>query len=304
MSEPKHDPPLAPGLYFVGTPIGNLEDMTWRAIRVLRSADRLLCEDTRETQHLLQHFGIERAGRAVLSCHEHNEEARAAEVVAWLQAGERIAMVSDAGLPGISDPGARLGRAALDAGMTVIPIPGANAAVTALMAAGLNTDRFLFSGFLPAKPGARRTALEQLAATSSVAGEPLTLVFYEAPHRIVEMLADVEAVWGPACPVVVARELTKVHEEFLRGEAAAVRKTLEARERVRGEIVVLVETSAAQPGADAAIRGSLSEHVARLMREEQLEEMDALKRVARERGIGKSEAYRTWQRERGKISRP
>ncbi len=304
MTDGKQDPPLASGLYLVGTPIGNLEDITLRALRVLRSADRILCEDTRQTQHLLQHFGIERAGRPVLSCHEHNEGERAVEVVAWLRAGERVAMVSDAGLPGISDPGMRLARAAIEAELLVIPIPGANAALTALMGSGLATERFLFCGFLPAKPGARRTALEQLATTVRSTGETLALVFYEAPHRILEMLLDVEAVWGAGCAVVLARELTKLHEEFLRGTAGEVRAALESRDRVRGEFVVLLDVSRAEMENAVGTRESVAEHVERLMREESLDEMDALKRVARERGMGKSEAYRAWQRERPKTRRP
>jgi 16S rRNA (cytidine1402-2'-O)-methyltransferase len=289
-------PPLAPGLYLVGTPIGNLEDITLRALRVLRAADRILCEDTRESQHLLRHFDIP---TRPVSCHEHNEESRAAEVVAWVQAGQRVAMISDAGMPGISDPGMRLARAAIEAGLTVVPIPGANAALAALVGSGLDTQHFLFCGFLPAKGGARRTELERLAGLARASGEALTLVFYEAPHRVLEMLADVEATWNGACRVVLARELTKLHEEFLRGSPADLRAELVSRDRIRGEFVVLVEAPA-EP--HEARRESLAAQVHRLMAEESLSEMDALKRVARERGIGKSEAYREWQRERGKRS--
>lgn len=305
----KQDPPLASGLYLVGTPIGNLEDITLRALRVLGSADRLLCEDTRQTQHLLQHFGLEHgraehSGPAVLSCHEHNEEARAAEVVSWLQAGERIAFVSDAGLPGISDPGMRLARAAVEAGLPVIPIPGANAALTALVGAGIETESFLFCGFLPAKPGARLTELERLARMIQAGGKALPLVFYEAPHRILDTLGDVATVWGADCKVVLARELTKLHEEFLRGTAGGVRSTLEDRERVRGEMVLLVEASGAADQQQGRSQEALGAHVSRLMSEEKLSEMDAVKRAARERGMGKSEAYRVWQRERSKTRRP
>ena len=282
---------LDPGLYLVATPIGNLEDITLRALRVLKNVDRIACEDTRQTQKLLNHFDI---STATVSYHEHNEQARTVELIALLQQGGSVAVVSDAGTPAFSDPGLELVRASLAAGVRVIPIPGANAALSALVASGLDTDRFLYVGFLAAKPGARRTELEALAA--SLAG--LTLVVYEAPHRILETLADVEAVWGDSVRVVVARELTKLHEEFLRGTVAEVRLTLSARERVRGEIVLLIEaTTPAQP---AKASGSIVQQVSHLMEAEGLEEKDALKRVARERGVSKSDVYRELQRERSK----
>jgi 16S rRNA (cytidine1402-2'-O)-methyltransferase len=290
----KSHAPLAPALYLVGTPIGNLEDITLRALRVLRTADRILCEDTRESKHLLHHFDIQ---TRAASCHEHNEEARAAEVVAWVQAGQSVALISDAGMPGISDPGLRLARAMITAGLPVIPVPGANAALAALVGSGLDTRQFFFCGFLSAKAGARRTELERLAALARTSGEVLTMVFYEAPHRVLEMLADVEATWSGGCKVALARELTKLHEEFLRGPVSEVRAELAGRDRVRGEFVVLVEATAEAP---VAVAESLAGQVRRLIREEALGEMDALKRAARERGMGKSAAYREWQRERGK----
>jgi 16S rRNA (cytidine1402-2'-O)-methyltransferase len=284
---------LAPGLYLVGTPIGNLEDITLRALRVLRGVDRVLCEDTRETAHLLAHYEIQVPTQ---SCDEHKEHACAADAVARVRAGERLAMVTDAGLPGISDPGARVAAAVAAAGLPVIPVPGANAAVTALMGSGLMAERFLFCGFLPSKAGARRTELERLRAMVMAGAEPLTLVFYEAPHRILEMLEDVAGVWGTECPVVLARELTKLHEEFLRGGAGEVRAQLAERERVRGEMVVLVE---ARPAAVSnAGDESLVALMERLMKDEGLSEKNALKRAARERGMGKSEVYREWQRAR------
>lgn len=285
--------PLVPGLYLVGTPIGNLEDITLRALRVLRGVDRVLCEDTRETAHLLAHFQIE---VPMQSCDEHKEHACAEDAVARVRAGERLAMVSDAGLPGISDPGARVAAAVAAAGLPVVPIPGANAALTALVGSGLMAQRFLFCGFLPSKGGARRTELERLQAMVIAGAEPLTLVFYEAPHRIVEMLEDVSGVWGTACGVVIGRELTKLHEEFLRGTVIEVRSVLSGRERIRGEMVVLVE---ARPGA-LAVSGeeSIGTLVGRLMQDEGLSEKDALKRAAKERGLGKSEVYREWQRSR------
>ncbi len=288
---PDPSAPIEPGLYLVATPIGNLEDITLRALRVLKNVDRIACEDTRQTQKLLNHFGI---STPTVSYHEHNEQARTAELIALLQQGGRVAVVSDAGTPAFSDPGLEVVKAAVAAGFPVIPIPGANAALNALVASGMETDRFLYAGFLASKPGTRRTELEALAAKA----DGLTLVLYEAPHRILETLADVEAVWGEQARVVVARELTKLHEEFLRGTVHEVRLALSARERVRGEIVLLVEAkSLAQP---ANVGGSVMQQVSQLMEAEGLDEKDALKRVARERGVSKSEVYRELQRQRPK----
>jgi 16S rRNA (cytidine1402-2'-O)-methyltransferase len=281
--------PLAPGLYLVATPIGNLEDITLRALRILGAVDRIACEDTRQSQKLLNHYGIQ---TPLVSCHAHNEGERTPELLALLTAGGRVAVISDAGIPGISDPGMHLCAAAIGAGIDVYPVPGSNAALSALVASGLGTERFAFHGFLPEKAGARRTELERLSAAS----ERVTLIFYEAPHRILDTLGDLAAVW-PTARVVVARELTKLHEEFLRGTAAEIAATLAGRDRVRGEMVLLVEA-----GARAAVETSLpvSARVAELVAAEGLDEKDALKRVARERGLGKSEAYRELQRERGK----
>jgi 16S rRNA (cytidine1402-2'-O)-methyltransferase len=288
---PDPSAPIDPGLYLVATPIGNLEDITLRALRVLKGVDRIACEDTRQTQKLLNHFDI---STPTISYHEHNEQARTAELIALLQQGGRVAVVSDAGTPAFSDPGREVVKAAVAAGVPVIPIPGANAALSALIASGMDTDRFLYAGFLAAKPGTRRTELEALAAKAA----GLTLVVYEAPHRILETLADVEAVWGEQARVVVARELTKLHEEFLRGTVGEVRLALSARERIRGEIVLLIEAvSATQP---ANVGGSVMQQVSQLMEVEGLDEKDALKRVARERGVSKSEVYRELQRQRSK----
>jgi 16S rRNA (cytidine1402-2'-O)-methyltransferase len=286
------DRPLAPGLYLVATPIGNLGDITLRALDVLRRADRIACEDTRQTQKLLNHFGI---ATPTVSCHEHNERQRATELVDALKAGGRIALVSDAGMPGISDPGGWLAAAAIAAGVPLIPIPGANAALSALIASGLPTDEFHFIGFLPEKAGARRTRLEELAARSTA---ELTLVFYEAPHRILDTLADLESVWGPDLRVVAARELTKIHEEFLRGTVAEVSGELAGRDRVRGEFVLLVAPAA----ADAPIRSShkVSERIAQMQATDGIDEKEALKRLAREFGQSKSDVYRELQRERAR----
>ena len=291
--------PLAPGLYLVATPIGNLGDITLRALDVLRRVDRIACEDTRQTQKLLNHFEIT---TPTLSCHQHNEHQRAAELIETLKAGGRIAVVSDAGMPGISDPGGQLAAQAIAAGVAVIPIPGANAALSALVASGLPTDEFHFIGFLPEKAGARRTRLEALAAEIQRNETARTLVFYEAPHRILETLSDLEAVFGPALRMVLARELTKIHEEFLRGTLADVRRELATRDRVRGEITLLVHAQPSQPGTESssATHERIADRVARLQTEAGIDEKEALKRIARELGQSKSEVYRELQRERAR----
>jgi 16S rRNA (cytidine1402-2'-O)-methyltransferase len=288
--------PLAPGLYLVATPIGNLGDITLRALDVLRRADRIACEDTRQTQKLLNHFQI---STPTVSCHQHNERQRALELIEALRKGARIALVSDAGMPGISDPGSWLASEAIAAGVAVIPIPGANAGLSALIASGLPTNEFQFLGFLPEKAGARRTRLEILASEATEASR--TLIFYEAPHRILETLSDLEAVWGAKLRVVVARELTKLHEEFLRGTVGEVRQNLASRDRVRGEICLLVEAlrAADQPEA-GALSEKISDRVARLESEAGVDEKEALKRLARELGRSKSELYRELQRERAR----
>ena len=291
--------PLAPGLYLVATPIGNLGDITLRALDVLRRVDRIACEDTRQTQKLLNHFEIK---TPTVSCHQHNEHQRAAELIETLKAGGRIAVVSDAGMPGISDPGGQLAAQAIAAGVAVIPIPGANAALSALVASGLPTDEFHFIGFLPEKAGARRTRLEALAAEIQRNETARTLVFYEAPHRILETLSDLEAVFGPALRMVLARELTKIHEEFLRGTLADVRRELATRDRVRGEITLLVHAQPSQPGTESssATHERIADRVARLQTEAGIDEKEALKRIARELGQSKSEVYRELQRERAR----
>jgi 16S rRNA (cytidine1402-2'-O)-methyltransferase len=288
-------PPLAPGLYIVATPIGNLGDITLRALDVLKGVDRIACEDTRQTQKLLNHYGIR---TPTVSCHQHNERERAAELVEALKSGGRIALVSDAGMPGISDPGNWLAAEAIAAGVPVVPIPGANAALSALVASGLPMGEFHFIGFLPEKAGARRTRLEALLAEAMRNESPRTLVFYEAPHRILDTLADLEAVWGGELRIVVARELTKLHEEFLRGTVAEVRRELAGRDRVRGEITLLVE--ARPPAASAATGAKISDRVARIQADSGADEKEALKRLARELGQSKSELYRELQRERAR----
>lgn len=228
------DPSRAPGvLHVVATPIGNLGDLSPRAQAVLRGVDAICAEDTRHTRQLLGHFGIE---RTLIALHEHNEDGLAARLVERLQAGESLALVSDAGTPLISDPGFRLVRAAREAGLRVSPVPGPSALIAALSVAGLPSDRFVFEGFLPAKAGARRERLQTLAS------EPRTVLFYESSHRIEEMLADAVQAFGGARPAVVARELTKLFETVLDGplETLAARVAGEADQR-KGEFVVLIE---------------------------------------------------------------
>jgi len=290
-----NDPPLAPGLYLVATPIGNLEDITLRALRVLRSVDRIACEDTRQTQKLLNHFGLT---TPTVSYHMHNEGTRAEELLEQLTQGARIAVVSDAGTPGIADPGHEIATAAIAAGINVFPIPGANAAISALIASGMGTETFTFHGFLPAKEGQRRTALEDLCERSNKPSSPQTTqIFYETPHRILDTLADIEGVFGALQHIVLARELTKMHEEFLRGPVGELRAQLAQRPSLRGEMVLLFAPVIA---AGTTTAGSIAKDVALLMQREGLSEKDALKRVARERGIGKSEAYRELQREQNR----
>ena len=290
--------PIAPGLYLVATPIGNLGDITLRALEVLRHVDRIACEDTRQTQKLLNHFQI---ATPTVSCHQHNEHQRASELIEALKAGARIAVVSDAGMPGISDPGTWLTAEAIAAGVPVIPIPGANAALSALVASGLPTAEFQFIGFLPEKAGARRTRLESLAAESGAS--PRTLIFYEAPHRILSTLADLEAVWGSELRVVVARELTKIHEEFLRATVSEARRDLASRERVRGEITLLVEILPSSNSAQTAnaVPETIASRVAHLQAATGIDEKEALKRLARELGQSKSDLYRELQRGRARL---
>ncbi len=278
--------PRAGVLFVVATPIGNLEDMTLRAVRVLKEADLIACEDTRHTRTLLEHYGI---GTPTISYHEHNEAKRAEELAKKLEKGARIALVSDAGMPGISDPGYRVVQLAVARGIAVVPVPGASAAVAALAASGLPTDSFRFGGFLPAKRGARREVLEGVRDSRS------TEIFYEAPHRLRETLEDVQEVLGAARPVVVARELTKVHEEFLRGRAAEVLQQLQGR-TIRGEVTLLIGKGDSAPAEAAAGPADLRVRLQEVMQQRHLDEKAALKVVAKELGIARSEAYRRLQR--------
>lgn len=275
-------------LYLVGTPIGNLEDMTLRALRVLKEVDLIACEDTRRTQKLLNHYDIH---TRTVSYHEHNEMVQAPELVLELEEGMKVALVSDAGMPGISDPGHHLITLAIRHGIPVVPIPGASACVAALAASGMPTENFHFAGFLPSRRTQRRKALRLLASHEGV------LVFYEAPHRLRESLHDLLEVVGD-CSVVIAREVTKLHEEFLRGQVSQLLQEVKERE-VKGEITLLVAPEA-RPRAPKA-RGrlaSIGRRVAELQKQRGLDLKGALKVVARERGLSRDEAYRRLQEER------
>jgi 16S rRNA (cytidine1402-2'-O)-methyltransferase len=271
-------------LYVVATPIGSLDDITRRALRILSEVDLIACEDTRQTRKLLEHYQIT---TPMISYHEHNEAARAEELVRKLEEGVKIAQVSDAGTPGISDPGYRMIKLAIDRGMMVVPVPGASALIAALAGSGLPTDAFEFRGFLPAKSGQRKTVLESFKSAAH------TIVLYEAPHRIRETMEDIVAMLGPSRRVVVARELTKIHEEFIRGTAAAVLARVQARE-LKGEITLLIGGGESSPEAAETkdLRGRLSE----IMQEQKIDEKSALKILAKEQGLAKSEVYRELQR--------
>jgi len=222
-------------LYVVPTPIGNLEDITLRALRVLKEVDLIAAEDTRHSQHLLNHYGIK---TALTSYHEHNEREKAALLVERIKNGANIALISDAGTPAISDPGFRLVVAAIDAGVNVVPLPGASALATVLSASGLPTDRFIFEGFLPAKPSERKARLQAVVdATAS-------LIYYEAPHRLQDTLSEMLDVLGDR-QIVVAREVSKIHEEFLRGAVSQVIGSLVDRE-IKGEITIVIHGSSGE----------------------------------------------------------
>jgi len=268
----------------VATPIGNLEDITYRAVRVLKEADLIACEDTRHTAKLLHHYGID---KPTISYHEHNEAARAEELVAKLVEGQNIAQVSDAGMPGISDPGYRVISLAIERGVRVVPIPGASALVSALAASGLPTDSFQFLGFLPAKSGQRRTLLETLRDAE------YTTVVYEAPHRIAETMKDIVELLGAERPVALARELTKVHEEFIRGSAGEILQRVQEHE-LKGEMTVVIGKSVGD--AERSKKKDVASRLDEIMREQKIDENAALKMVAKEQGISKSEAYREFQR--------
>jgi 16S rRNA (cytidine1402-2'-O)-methyltransferase len=268
-------------LYLVATPIGNLEDITLRALRILKEVDQIACEDTRHTQKLLSHYNIR---KPLVSYHEHNELTRAPELVVAMEQGAQIALVSDAGVPLVSDPGYRLVTLCLRHRMPVVPIPGPSALLAALSASGLPNGEFLFAGFLPARSGERRRALERLRI------EDRTIIFYEAPHRIEETLIDAHEILGdrPAC---IAREVTKLHEEFRRGSLAELAASL-AEKPARGEITLLIgPVPAEEKSALRDTSQSLADRVDELIRQAKLDRKEALKLAAKERGLSKRAAY-------------
>jgi 16S rRNA (cytidine1402-2'-O)-methyltransferase len=274
----EHPQKLESALYVVATPIGNLRDITLRALDVLAATDVVAAEDTRNTAHLLGHHGI--SAKRLIAVHQHNERAAAEKIIALLQAGQSVAFVSDAGTPAVSDPGALLVQAVRAAGFRVIPIPGASAAIAALSAAGLSEPHFLFYGFLPNKSAARRTVLQSLIS------HPYTLVFYEAPHRIVECVADLRAVLGGERQIVVAREITKLFETI---HACALQDAeawlLGDSNQQRGEFVLLVSGALPQLGLSVETLNTLS-----LLLEE-LPLKQAVQLAAKISGANRNELY-------------
>jgi 16S rRNA (cytidine1402-2'-O)-methyltransferase len=277
---------MTPGtLYLVATPIGNLADITQRALQILNDVDLIACEDTRHTHKLLNHYGL---STKTISYHEHNEQKRATELIDRLKQGTNIAVVSDAGTPSISDPGFRLVRAAIENDITIVPIPGPSALITALIAAGLPTDEFFFAGFLPARANARRARLSELQSV------PGTLIFYEAPHRLAQTLKDAYEILGER-EAVVARELTKLHEEIRRGRLSELTTDYTEKTDARGEIVVLIDRNVIGAAATETVS------VATLVNQYEQDGLDhraALKKAARELGLSRAEAYRKLLSER------
>ena len=273
-------------LYVVATPIGNLADITHRALQVLTKVDVIACEDTRHTRKLLQHFGI---ATKTVSYHEHNEKQRSEQLIDELQKGRDVAVVSDAGTPAISDPGFRLVRAAIENNITVVPVPGPSALITALVATGLPTDEFFFAGFLPSRTGARQSRLRELASI------PATLIFYEAPHRLAGTLNDAHSILGER-EAVVARELTKLHEELRRGKLSELAEHY-SREEVRGEVVLVIDRTTIDEGVSVKENLSIAAMVERY-EAEGLDHRAALKKAARDLGLSRAAAYRQLLAER------
>ena len=273
-------------LYVVATPIGNLADITHRALQVLTKVDVIACEDTRHTRKLLQHYGI---ATKTVSYHEHNEKQRSEQLIDDLQKGSDVAVVSDAGTPAISDPGFRLVRAAIENNITVVPVPGPSALITALVATGLPTDEFFFAGFLPSRTGARQSRLRELVSI------PATLIFYEAPHRLAGTLNDAHSILGER-EAVVARELTKLHEELRRGKLSELAEHY-SREEVRGEVVLVIDRTTIDEGVSVKENLSIAAMVERY-EAEGLDHRAALKKAARDLGLSRAAAYRQLLAER------
>lgn len=263
-------------LYVVATPIGNLEDMTYRAVRILSEMDLIAAEDTRHSRRLLDHYGIK---TRLISCHEHNEKERSAELLERLRAGENIALISDAGTPAIADPGYRLVRACREAGVEVACVPGCNAMIAGLSISGLPTDSFRFGGFLPTKKSARKKLIEDLCCVDH------TLVFYETPHRLLAALEDLSEICGPEREIAVGRELTKRHEELFWGTLDAAREYF-SQKAVKGELVLMLAA-----GEKALPQETVEESLQRLHAEGGLSWKEIVKRVAKEHGLPGSEVY-------------
>ena len=276
-------------LYLVATPIGNLADITYRAIEILQRVAVIACEDTRHTHKLLQHYGIK---TKTVSYHEHNEQQRSDELIEVLKQGRDVAVVSDAGTPGISDPGFRLVQAAIRHDVVVVPVPGPSALIAALAASGLSTDQFFFAGFLPPRSGARQAKLNEIRSVKA------TLIFYEAPHRLAATLKDAYEILGDR-KAVVARELTKIHEEIRRGFLRDLSQTFSAEEQARGEFVVLIDSKSVESDTRKPVSETISAVVDRLERDG-LDHRAALKKAARELGLSRAEAYRRLVAEKGR----
>ncbi|MET0398663.1 MAG: 16S rRNA (cytidine(1402)-2'-O)-methyltransferase [Longimicrobiaceae bacterium] len=268
-------------LYIVSTPIGNLGDITFRAVEVLKAADVILAEDTRRSGVLLRHYGI---GGRLVSAHEHNEKSRAGTVVEMLREGRDVALITDAGTPLLSDPGARIVREVVDAGFDVVPIPGASALLAALVASGISAERFAFYGFIPRKGGRRTELLEEIA------GLPYAAVLYESPNRTAELLRDLAAAAGSDRRVAVGRELTKMHEEFFRGTAADAASRFEERE-VKGEIVVVVEGRPEDAEAEAETDALAARSIAQALMAQGMSPSAVAKELRRRLGIARNAAY-------------
>lgn len=277
---------MAGTLYLVATPIGNLEDITHRAVRILGEVEIIACEDTRHTRKLLNHYGID---TRTISYHEHNERDRAAELLKQLEMGVDVAVVSDAGTPGISDPGFQLARLAIEAGVPVVPVPGPSALVSALITSGLPTDEFYFGGFLPSRSGARRTRLAELRTISA------TLVFYEGPHRIAATLRDSWEILGER-EAVVARELTKMHEEIARGRLSELVERFSSGERARGEMVLIIDRTEIKSDVETSVVSIAA--LVGAFEKNGLNHRASLKKAARQLGLSRDEAYRRLVAER------
>lgn len=276
-------------LYVVATPIGNLEDLSQRALRVLGEVGLIACEDTRHTRKLLNHYGLK---TKTVSYHEHNEREQAGKLIDLIKSGTDVAVVSDAGTPGISDPGFRVVRLALEEGLRVTPVPGATALISALVASGLPSDEFFFGGFLPARSGQRRARLAELANI------PSTLIFYEAPHRIAGALQDAREVLGER-EAAVARELTKLHEEIRRGRLSELARQFSDKTGAsRGEMVLVIDRQVIKTAADENKSGRGVGSLVAGFEAEGLEPRAALKKAARALGISRDEAYRNLTAER------